>query len=108
VRTIFVLGARIAFIVCAVLFFGSSEASRSHRSDRGRFRRSSSPSARRSKATNDDGVSLASRFTRDSAGWIRCWRTSKSSTPPETTTISPSRTARFGRAAASPSSSSGK
>lgn len=61
-----------------------------------------------SKATKLDGVFLASIRTRESAGWIRSSRASKSSRPPRTMTISPSRTQRGGRLASSASASSGK
>jgi hypothetical protein len=37
--------------------------------------------ARRSNATNDDGVSAASFATRDAAGWSRIWSASKLSHP---------------------------
>jgi hypothetical protein len=43
--------------------------------------RSSSPSASRSNATNDAGVSTASRLTREAAGWMRCPSTSKIEVP---------------------------
>jgi hypothetical protein len=48
----------------------------------GRSRRSSSPAASRSKATNEAGDCLAaSRATRDAAGCRRSWSASKSSPP---------------------------
>ena len=60
---------------------------------------SRSPSASRSNATNDAGVSAARRRTRDSAGWMRCSSASKSR--PRVVgggeTISPSTTHRCGQ-----------
>ena len=71
-------------------------------------RRSSSPSASRSQATNDAGDSAASIFTRDAAGWIRSRSASKSSEPSREMTTSPSSTQRSGSAALSGATSSGK
>ncbi len=81
---------------------------RARRSANGRPVRSSSPSASRSNATYDAGVSAASRRTRESAGWIRCCSTSNSSRPSTATTISPSTTQRSGSSALNASTSSGK
>ena len=66
-----------------------------------RARRSSSPSASRSQATNDAGDSSASIFTRDAAGWMRSSSASNSSAPSRAMTTSPSRTQRSGSAARS-------
>ncbi len=56
------------------------------------------------------GVCSASIRTRLSAGWIRCWRASKSSVlrSVSATTISPSTTARGGKLARTASTTSGK
>ena len=59
----------------------STASSRARRSPCGTARRSSSPSASRSQATNDAGVSSASIRTRDSAGWIRRSSASNASAP---------------------------
>ena len=76
-----------------------ARSSASRRSASGRSSSTSSPRARRSKATNDAGVSAARRRTRDSAGWMRCSRASKSRPRPSrsATTISPSTTQRCGQ-----------
>ena len=90
-------------------FESPSASSRSfRRSCCGRPRRSSSPSASRSHATNDDGASFASIATREAAGWMRRSSAPKSRTPPVAITISPSSTQRSGSASRSGPSSSGK
>ena len=61
------------------LAFAATFSSCARRSANGVRRRSSSPRARRSKATKEAGVSSASMRTRDSAGWMRCSSASKSS-----------------------------
>ena len=71
-------------------------SSRARRSPWGTSRRSSSPSASRSQATNDAGDSAASIRTRDSAGWIRSSSASNSSAPSRAITTSPSSTQRSG------------
>src|SRR3984893_3113897 len=86
----------------------STCSSRSRRTARGALRRSSSPSASRSQATNEAGACAESSFTRDAAGWMRKSRASKSSPPPPTLTISPSTTQRSDSMAASGAMSSGK
>ncbi len=86
-----------------------SASSRSRRrSENGWPVRSRSSRASRSKATKLAGVFSASIRTRDSAGWSRCWRASKSRPPSVTTTTSPSTTHRGGSARCSSSTSSGK
>src|SRR4029077_5225480 len=82
--------------------------SRSRRTARGALRRSSSPSASRSQATNEAGACAESSFTRDAAGWMRKSRVSKSSPPTPAITISPSTTQRSDSVAASGAMSSGK
>ena len=64
---------------------------------KGELARSSSPSASRSKATNEAGVSSASFRMRLCAGWIRLSSASKSSPPGPAMTISPSTTQRSGQ-----------
>jgi len=86
----------------------STCSSRSRRTARGSLRRSSSPSASRSQATNEAGACAESSFTRDAAGWMRKSRVSKSSPPTPTITISPSITQRSDGMAASGAMSSGK
>ena len=54
------------------------------------------------------GLSAASIFTRDAAGWMRSSSASKSSAPSPAITTSPSSTQRSGRFAFSGSASSGK
>jgi DNA ligase D-like protein (predicted polymerase) len=71
-------------------------------------RRSASPSARRSKATNEAGVSAASRLMREAAGWMRWDRASKSRPDGPATTISPSSTHRAGSWSTRAATSSGK
>src|SRR5947208_5247211 len=86
----------------------STCSSRSRRAASGALRRSSSPSASRSQATNEAGACAESSFTRDAAGWMRKSRVSKSSPPTPTITISPSITQRSDGMAASGAMSSGK
>ena len=76
----------------------AAAASRARRSRSGASSNDSSSSASRSKATNDAGVSAASRRTRDSAGWMRCSSASKSRPRSSASgmTISPSTTQRSG------------
>src|SRR5437763_3327380 len=69
-----------------------SFSSRLRRSPNGCLRRSMSPSASRSKATNQAGVASLSIRTRDSAGWTLCCRAPKSSPLAPTTITSPSST----------------
>src|SRR5439155_821669 len=78
------------------------------RSECGRARRSASPSARRSKATKEAGVSAASFATREAAGCRRICSASKSSPRSPAITISPSTTQRAGRLARKAGWSSGK
>ena len=75
----------------------STCSSRARRSPCGTVRRSSSPSASRSQATNDAGVSAASIRTRDAAGWIRSSSASKASAALGAITTSPSSTQRSGK-----------
>ena len=88
--------------------FASASSSRARRCSSGVSRKSLSPMARRSHATNDAGVSSASIFTRDAAGWIRRSMASKSRPSEPAITTSPSTTHRFGNADASGATSSGK
>ena len=74
----------------------------------GTSRRSSSPRASRSQPTKLAGVSSASIFTRDAAGWIRSRSASKSSSPSRAITTSPSTTQRSGSDALRGAASSGK
>ena len=87
---------------------GKRRSSRARRSRCGASRRSSPPTASRSKATNDAGVSFASFATRDAAGCRRSCSASKSSPCGVAMTISPSTTQPSGRRASSASCSSGK
>jgi hypothetical protein len=64
--------------------------------------------ASRSNATKDEGVSLASMFTRDAAGWMRICSDSKARPLGPAITVSPSMTIGTGNAFASAVSSSGK
>ncbi len=57
---------------------------------------------------NAAGVCPASRFTRDTAGWMRCCSASKSSPESVAMTISPSTTQRSGSSARNAATSSGK
>ena len=81
---------------------------RSRRSANGRGRRSSAPSANRSKPTNDAGISPASFSMRLAAGWIRNESRSKSRPCSVAITISPSITHCSGSCARIGATSSGK
>src|SRR3954453_21454667 len=85
-----------------------ADSSRARRCPNGTSSSASSPRASRSKATKEAGVCSASRFTRDSAGWIRCSSASKSSRSPRGMTISPSATHRSGSSSFTAATTSGK
>ena len=86
----------------------SSDASSSRRASSGESISERSPTASRSNATNDAGVSSASILTRDSAGWMRiCSRSNSSPCGPATTT-SPSTMHSGGKVPTSAGTSSGK
>lgn len=86
----------------------SASTSAARRTLNGAAVRSSSPSASRSKATNEAGSCAASIRTRESAGWMRCCSAGKSRPASPLMTISPSITQRGGSSATAAATSSGK
>ena len=86
----------------------STDSRRARRSRNGCSHNDSSPSASRSNATYDAGISSASLLTREAAGCWRCCNASKSRPRSFATTSSPSSTTRSGSCSSSGSRSSGK